>query len=213
MSYSPEILIVDHFLDKPVFDTCQEEIKINKDSLLSENPNKNISFSRYYPKVNSLIPNVINEELFSPKIHKLIENFHDGYWKLFNERLATGFEVQVTLYKKKLNNHYSWHVDHRVDPGQHYFGLRVLNYILYINDISQGGELEIADHYTKYNPNRESYEIAQTIKPKANRLVVVPSWLIHRVKPIETDEHRLTINGHVFINNIQQIQNQFNSQK
>lgn len=213
MSYSPEILIVDHFLDKPVFDTCQEEIKKNKDLLLSDNRYKSVSFSRYYPEVNTLIPNVIDDNLFSPKIHSLIENFHDGYWKLFNERLATGFEVQVTLYQKKLENQYTWHVDHLVDSNQRYFGLRVLNYILYINDVSKGGELEIADHFTKYDPYRKSYNISQTIKPKANRLVIVPSWLIHRVKPMLTDEKRITINGHIFIQNIEQIQNQINSQK
>jgi len=208
--YTPEILIVDNFLTKPVFNSCKEEINRNKELLLSQNQ-KNLSYSRYYPKTNTLIPNIINDELFSLKINSLIENYHDGFWKLFNDRLATGFEVQVTQYEKKLQNHYNWHVDHTAQAGQTIFGLRVLNYILYINDISQGGELEIADHYTKYDPIRESYNISQTIKSKANRLVIMPSWLIHRVTPIYTDETRLTINGHVFIQSIQHIQNQFKS--
>jgi len=209
LNNSPEILVVDDFLSTNQLFQCQQEITANKSKREAEKNGKHASYSRYYPDVNTMIPNTINDTLFTDKIHNLIKDFHDGFWKLFNEQLALGFEVQVTAYKKKLKNKYDWHVDHRIENDR-YPGIRVLNYILYMSDVADGGELEIADYYGKHDPNRKKYNIIKTIKPKTNRLALMPSWMVHRVKPIKSDDTRITINGHVFLQSIQMINNKFN---
>ena len=45
--------------------------------------------------------------------------------------------------------------------------------------------------------NIENYPILKTIQPKKNRMAIMPSWYIHRVKPLIDDSERLTLNGHI----------------
>ena len=107
---------------------------------------------------------------------------------------ASSFEVQVTLYEKP-DDLYVWHVDHSsLEPNSN---RRILNYILYLTE-PEGGNLDITDDYTYKGEDllNKSFPIGTSIKPKKNRLVIMPSWIPHRVNPV-TSGKRLTINGHI----------------
>lgn len=199
IDWKPEALIIDNFLTKPDLKDVKFEIKQNRKNFHSENRMKDLSYNRWYPQPGNLIPEVIDKYFFNDDFMKRVENYIDGFWKIFHDKVANGYEVQVTSYKKSRNNMYKWHVDHKPDKAPGFLGVRVLNYILQLNDVSKGGELEIADYYTAGVMKTKRPKVALKVKPKKNRLVMIPSWYVHRVKPMLSDQERLTVNGHIYI--------------
>ena len=183
------ILTIDNALSKKDFSACVKEIEDNNNS----KPFKAwwFSFSRWHPKPDTVISNIIEKMLWSKKVTEPASKFGDLSWKWFVCRFALGFEVQVTSYK--LKNHYKWHVDHADGDG------RILNYILYMTEVD-GGELEVCDITTLKIGTKagDKYHKTISIKPKKNRLVIIPTWIIHRVNPVKTG-NRITINGHIKI--------------
>lgn len=203
---NPELLIVENAMSQFDFEMCKKEIEDNRDKLtivsVDYGKESNFSYKRWYPAPRTVIPNLADNMLFNTKIKNLIEDYQDGFWRLFLDDLALGYEVQVTSYKKSRNNRYEWHVDHQIGDVNGIKGFRILNYIFYVNDVEEGGELEISG--TKSFAPDEDLNLLKSIfsyKPKANTLVVVPSWYLHRVKPILGEEERLTVNGHIYMEN------------
>jgi len=212
--WEPEVLIIDDFLPETVFKVVSNEIEMNRDYFYDQEISKIdgkawASFKRWYPPNGTIIPNIIDTNLFSERVQELVKEYVDGFWKLFYNKIAWGFEVQVTSYNKNKDSVYNWHVDHM--PGidnkvMKFMGVRILNYIFYLNDVDEGGELEIGDHTSGVVFNRQmECDVIKSFAPKKNRLVVIPSWYVHRVKPVLSDQERLTINGHVYMESFEDI--------
>ena len=101
---------------------------------------------------------------------------------------------QFTKYK--LNQHYDWHCDifplptNRPNTPQH-GKVRKLSASCQLTDSSkyEGGELEF--DFRDYNPSKRN-KLKHVVQPKAafkkGSIIVFPSWLWHRVKPVTKGE-------------------------
>ena len=114
---------------------------------------------------------------------------------------STNNETQYTVYEE--GGKYLWHIDSEPITRLDFTRLRISNYIYYINDDFEGGELELS--YKKdveyegefYNaPPFVELSADKVIIPKKNTLIIIPSDMWHRVKPITRGKRR-TINGHI----------------
>ena len=81
-------------------------------------------------------------------------------------------KIQATRYKT--GQHYGWHVDAgNKDESKEL--VRKLSISLILDSDYEGGELEIFDP-----TSRQALEF----KPKAGNIILFPSWVSHRVKPV-----------------------------
>jgi PKHD-type hydroxylase len=79
-----------------------------------------------------------------------------------------------------VNDHYGWHIDYiRAGDKKRQFP-RKLSFSLLLNDDYEGGELEFV--LPQYGMELKWNRIA--LEPKAGSLIVFPSTLGHRVKPV-----------------------------
>ena len=79
-----------------------------------------------------------------------------------------------------VNDHYGWHIDYiRAGDKERQFP-RKLSFSLLLNDDYEGGELEFV--LPQYGMELKWNRIA--LEPKAGSLIVFPSTLGHRVKPV-----------------------------
>ena len=225
------IIIIDDFLSSDEIILCKKEISeikdikrdekyLNSNGVVSENngiidnEHKFASYDRiyidnYYKDFRdiSYILNLISKKLFSDKIYQKSFKINDSSFILL--RKSTKHETQVTSYGN--NDGYNWHIDNDDSDKIESWNGRILNYIIYLNDKGfSGGNLEIINEYpsdgdvlcSKYKKDHKADYI---IKPKNGRLVIMPSYLIHRVTKINNSNsdfmnRRLTINGHVGFN-------------
>ena len=142
---------------------------------------------------DSFILNTLSLKLFSDLIFSKIGEV-EILLRLI--QFSNHHETQYTVYKK--GGKYHWHVDSAIDDIRNP-KTRVANYIFYMNDDFEGGELELSfktdidiyDNKLPFNP-----PVHMVITPKKNTLVIIPSDMWHRVKPITKGERR-TVNGHV----------------
>jgi PKHD-type hydroxylase len=94
--------------------------------------------------------------------------------QFYNFHLNGYSQFQYTTYDSK--GRYDWHTD--LSFGQKYdkdAELRKLSLTLLLNDEFEGGEFQI-------NDGKE--ELATTIPMNKGRVVLFPSFVIHRVKPV-----------------------------
>ena len=193
-----KILILDDVIDEAILEGFVEMLPFMKDSLPRNDEWANYS-NRWFPPSNTPIPNTISKLLRSKKILEPARKKGDLSWKWFVLDITHPFEVQITDYAKD-TDHYEWHVDHFFEahndkPATN----RLLNYIFYLIEPQTGGELELANDETLKHVPGHGYEFFDTvkIKPKKNRMVLMSSWIPHRVLP--SKGRRVTINGHVGI--------------
>ena len=72
---------------------------------------------------------------------------------------------------------------------------------IYINTVDHGGDFEIinSNNYEYYNDsnigNIERFKV--TIKPEIKKIIIFPSYLMHRVTPNNTDETRLSVSFNI----------------
>ena len=99
--------------------------------------------------------------------------------KNWNYNLTGMFPFQYSVYNK--DDHYDWHVDKRpVNQGE---PEKKLSFSLMLNDNYKGGELEFKDSHKNISLNLTKGD-----------MVVFPSFLLHRVKPI-LDGTRISLVG------------------
>ena len=108
---------------------------------------------------------------------------------------------QYTVYEE--GGKYLWHIDSEPMIKPDFKRLRVANYIYYINDDFEGGELELSykrdvEYEGEFYNTPPFVELSadKVIIPKKNTLIIMPSDMWHRVKPIIKGKRR-TINGHI----------------
>lgn len=171
-----------------------DEIKDHESSFKSESIVDAANFTRWYPDNQNPISKVIDRLLYGERIKGEVRNFPDLSWSLLRDELVGNYEVQVTRYAPNSKNKYDWHVDH-LHKG------RMLNYILYLSTVEEGGELEInkdTDFFGDPDPQK-IYTADITIKPEFNKIAIMPAHFPHRVKQTKGTVERLTINGHISI--------------
>ena len=193
------LLIMDNVFDSETLtkltEICQIELENPENNFLDKQGEDYVNQTQYrdinkrwYPPPNHYVTNLIRDFLYGEKLLKLTENLGDFAWICFNNRFTKTFELQVTEYLK--NNKYDWHTDFEL------MRMRMLNYIFYLTE-PEGGELQISNEVlNSFNFEKQEFNIYKSIKPKINRLVIMPSWLAHRVTPIISGK-RLTVNGHI----------------
>jgi len=184
-----DIVIKKNVLSDSIFKEVIEEIGKNKFDVIDRGFSK---FDRWYPPAGNKLIKIAEEMIYAENIKKEVDNYRDLAWRWFVSEIANSrFEVQTTKYHIDPNYRYMWHTDHNVAA------LRTLNYILYLNDNFKGGELQVSGELIRNLPTRDDYEITLNLKPEKNMLVIMPSWMLHRVLPITSGSPRLTLNGHV----------------
>ena len=110
------------------------------------------------------------------------DQYQNKYWQI-NEYLArhstTAWQIQ--------------HYDHKDRGGYHYFHIensspsnmrRVMAYIVYLNDIKQGGETEFLNQ-------------AMRVQPEAGKVVIFPAYFthVHRGNPVLSAQDKYILTG------------------
>ncbi len=185
------LIILENALPEKDLELIETEIK---NATFNNESKDHLKFTRWYPPPKSSIANIIENLIYSDKVRKLAVVLDDYAMRSLADvehcNFATGFEVQVTKYKK--GDHYLWHVDHGEGRG------RLLNYILYLYNVENGGELQLTKETDISKLTNESkFPISKTIKPTRNMLVIMPAHYFHKVNMIKGDQERITINGHI----------------
>jgi Rps23 Pro-64 3,4-dihydroxylase Tpa1-like proline 4-hydroxylase len=206
-----DILKIENWLTKSeMSDIDNELLEIGKNLKKIVNKNKSGNIISKYARIyiydyyvdnidKSKIIYIIKSNLFNVKIFNILDDLvREPLLRLI--RFSTHDELQYTVYEQGGN--YVWHVDSsKPNMNQLAPHNRVANFIYYLNDDFEGGELELSysrdiditvgDSSIIHNP-----PISKIIKPKKNTLVIMPSDMWHRVKPIIKGKRR-TINGHI----------------
>jgi hypothetical protein len=127
-----------------------------------------------------LNPNTIEEISFShPNIQGFLGEFNDAFWNVCYKEYLEKYGVladysQHTIYSYKLQKtvpsggYHVWHCEH----GNKQFSERTGVYLLYLNDVEEGGETEFL-------------YLSKRIVPKKGRLLIFPPnypWA-HRGNP------------------------------
>jgi PKHD-type hydroxylase len=126
---------------------------------------------------------------FSHVYYKIAELANSANTDYFRFKLkAFREQIQYTVYKDSFKGHYTWHMD----LGIHYTN-RKLSIIVQLSDPSEyeGGELQI------WTDKSEPI----TIEKEKGTVIIFPSYLLHRVKPVTKGTRRSLvtwIDGPVF---------------
>ena len=188
------IMVVDNFFTK---EECETLIQIGEDHPHYWRHESDFArnYVRIYPSDQlSYVPEMIDagsRVATHTGLMQASEALRDLSWKGWRPNIQFGWEIQWTKYKTGGEQRYTWHVDTAHQ--------RLLNYICYMTDDFEGGETQIAiEHeYNKPDDKLDEYQVLHTVEPKQGRLLIMPSWLIHRVLPTKKGGDRITLNGHI----------------
>lgn len=198
---SPLVVVVDDALDAPTFERCRAAIDARVPSMRAHSVyDGKIRFRRWqdYDAPDPVLLQAVADCLYEPSILLAANREHDLAWRWFAAGVASAIDLQLTSYAE--GGQYTWHTDHLVRGRTH-------NFILFMSDAAAftGGELQISYAApTLELVERGGVKPDRVVRPARNRLVLMPSHLLHRVTPVsgvraEQDvwSTRLTINGHV----------------
>ena len=192
------ILLKENVLPELEFQRLLTIIDENKHEITPYEINTVAGFERWYPEQSGCteIIRLAERMLDNQEWKREVASLPDLAWKRYAGDDQLGVNVQITRYQPNAHNQFKWHVDHIGD----YRPPRVLNYIFYLTDDFDGGELEISSVTDEQRHARSGveYPVAHRIKPKKNMLVMMPAWYIHRVLPVASGGSRLTLNGHIY---------------
>ena len=117
------------------------------------------------------------QELFDMVGHYGASANRQGEWNLQTNAMES---IQIGQYPT--GGHYNWHVDGlgiepMSAPGNEFLDgkVRKISFVLWLNDDFEGGEFEFHKSHIKNN----------VIKPKQGTILLFPSWVMHRVKPVK----------------------------
>ena len=105
-------------------------------------------------------------------MHNMFISANNDYFHYDLHHFDSG--IQVTKYET--DQEYKWHVDQIPDLDDNSLA-RKLSMTLLLNDSFSGGEFQI------YDPSVQK-EI--TIEMDAGKVCIFPSWVVHRVKPVQS---------------------------
>ena len=133
---------------------------------------------------------IFQSQIFSQSVYDKIPKF-ELLLKLIPS--SNHHECQYTVYNK--GGEFKWHVDSNSTPKAH----RLANFIYYLNDDFEGGKLELSfrtDIDSALTDHVCDLSVDLVVTPKKNTLIIMPSDMWHRVKPV-TKGKRRTVNGHI----------------
>jgi len=105
------------------------------------------------------------------------------------------YTVSITKYKD--GDWYMWHSDASGQKNLSSRG-RALSFIIYLTDTGfTGGETQFSLECGNFFPEENKAELWKSIEPKVGRLLIFPSWVLHRVNKVEGKEPRTVVNGHL----------------
>ncbi len=146
---------------------------------------------KYEDRTKSNILKIFSDKLFNNDFKNKMFNINDTAFRLF--RSSTKHVTQLTECKN--GDFFNWHEDiellNIINPP-----IRLLNYMYYLPNFEfEGGELLISDVIDESNLVDANIE---TYTPKANRLIMIPSYYLHKVNKVKNcKKPRLTINGYI----------------
>ena len=118
-----------------------------------------------------------DQELFDMVGHYGASANRQGEWNLQTNAMES---IQIGQYPT--GGHYDWHVDglglDPIDAPENellHGKTRKISFVLWLNDDFEGGEFEFHKSHIKNN----------VIKPKQGTILLFPSWVMHRVKPVK----------------------------
>ncbi|MEO8184848.1 MAG: 2OG-Fe(II) oxygenase [Deltaproteobacteria bacterium] len=197
----PFILMFDDALEPAAFERCRRAIDALSQRMVDRDAlDGKIRYRRYqdYAEPDPTLLEELSALIFSDLVLGLANRCHDLAWRWLAAGISQAIDIQVTSYSH--GSQYLWHTDHMVRGRTH-------NFILYMTDPQHysGGELQISHDEPRHSSvEADSVQCHQTIPPARNRLLLMPSHLMHRVTPVkcftptpELWQTRLTVNGHL----------------
>jgi len=139
---------------------------------------------------------VSNELLTNDHLIYSLRHYEDYSYRSFFNGFANKFEVSLVRYEQ--GSAYNWHVDHPPIPSL----IRVLNYTIFLTDHCGGNvEFTTIPMSNKFVEDHgwEALKAQAYIEPKIARLIIYPSWIVHRVT--KTTKTRDVLLGHICIGN------------
>lgn len=159
------------------------------DVLLKIMPKLGNSFVNYLQEFYTLIISMFSLNVYHPVSKEptrlTAENFDEvglPQLHILMQQLFYILPPQLQKYHKGVGNYAYWHSGTYPELGENHALHRVLLYILYLNDVEEGGETEFLYQNKK-------------IKPKKGSLVIAPSFFTHTHRgnvPISNDKYILT---------------------
>ena len=191
------ILKVNNFISDDLMLIKKEIIKLSAETYntnLITREYDRVYLDYYYEndRTQSDILKITTKYLFSSEMTDIYRSIKEGAFKLIE--YSSQHESQLTFYGDK--HGYEWHQDIEA----RWF----INWILYIDIDSDftGGENQISNDELSLGNDNTPYNIDISTKPKDNMLIMMPSWVTHRVAPVfckskDKLKSRITINGHI----------------
>lgn len=188
------ILVIENFLTDEEFKGFIKVISFQS-KMFKEQDIGYADYFRFYTNDHSCyyIDKIMHHKVFNLK--DLVKDKQDLAWIYYRSSHSKYMETQITSYRS--GGKYRWHTDHYRQNVT-----TTHNYILYMTDDFEGGELQISSnlypHTILATERRDIFPVGHTFKPKKNMFVMMPSYYTHRVtEVISGKEHRLTVNGHL----------------
>jgi len=203
-----QLLIIDDFIEPAYFESMKEEITSLEDKWTLEDWNplytkRRLLLDNIYKteeRLQSKILNFLTLALFNDNIYRRAEEIQNYCFQTM--RISNRHVTYVTSHIP--TKECIWHTD-----AQAVFGmLCLLNFVLYV-DIGakyKGGDLLVSYDTSSLKSGgllpQKDLTVHETITPKDNRLVLIPSHLWHMVKTtkckqVKPTDGRVTINGHI----------------
>jgi len=133
--------------------------------------------------INDILYNELNKNLHK-YIVKIRQYLNNEKYILFDAKCLTENLFMIQKYIKN-RGHYIYHNDTSFEPDRTKY--RVLTYLWYLNDITEGGETEFWGNYK--------------IKPTAGKLLIFPSsWSFPHCGKMPISDNKYIITGWLYLN-------------
>lgn len=143
----------------------------------------------YKDDISAVIEVSPNEDIFYFHHSPLAKDFSDMFWGRIFPQYVESYDVlgdfdKLSYYELRLQKtpigggYHTWHCEHH----SRYYCNRVVSFILYLNDIAEGGETEFL-----YYPKR--------IKPETGTMILFPAGYSHTHRgnpPISNEKYIIT---------------------
>ena len=116
-----------------------------------------------------------DQDLFDMAFYYMKAANKNSGWNL---QVDVAEDFQIGQYPK--GGHYDWHVDglgiesHAPDNKSLHGKTRKISMVVWLNEDFKGGDFQF----------HESYLESNVIKPKQGSIIMFPSWVLHRVRPV-----------------------------
>ncbi|HBV21933.1 MAG TPA: 2OG-Fe(II) oxygenase [Nitrosomonas sp.] len=153
-----------------------------------------VQYARLFP---FLLTGAVSPGIIDPQTHKTRAILHDDLAKIDNSQLASLINsiyqldgINIQRYTQGQGGYHHWHSEHYPHPtdSSQRSLRRVLLWLLYLNDVNEGGETEFFYQQAKIKPAQGSLILAPCSfththrghVPTSNDKYVLASWLMYK---------------------------------